>query len=71
MHWYQSLEIVPLIVSIQETFSTIRNEELQKYRRRKLKHLSDDDFAIVEELTNQIIVQDIAHTYFLFKRFIG
>jgi hypothetical protein len=58
-------------VSIQETFSTIRNEELQKYRRRKLKHLSDDDFAIVEELTNQIIVQDIAHTYFLFKRFIG
>jgi len=55
LHWYQSLEIVPLIVSIQETFSTIRNEELQKYRRRKLKHLSDDDFAIVEELTNQIM----------------
>lgn len=54
-HWYESLEIVPLIVSIQGTFETIKNKELLKYRRRKLKHLTQEDFSVVEELACQIM----------------
>jgi glutamyl-tRNA reductase len=59
LHWYDSLQIVPLIAKIQESFETIRNNELKKYRRRKLKHLEDDDFAIIEELTRQIMTKTL------------
>ncbi len=59
LHWYESLQIVPLIAKIQKTFETIRNDELKKYRRRKLKHLEDKDFAIIEELTRQIMTKTL------------
>ncbi|MCX8123788.1 MAG: glutamyl-tRNA reductase [Spirochaetes bacterium] len=59
MNWYDSLQIVPLITKIQQTFETIRNEELKKYRRRKLKHLDDSDFEIIEELTRQIMTKTL------------
>ena len=29
--------------------------ELHKFRNKKMKHLSDEDFEIVEELTRQIM----------------
>jgi glutamyl-tRNA reductase len=59
LHWYDSLQIVPLIAKIQESFETIRTDELKKYRRRKLKHLDDKDFAIIEELTRQIMTKTL------------
>ncbi len=30
LHWYESLQIVPLIAKIKESFETIRNDELKK-----------------------------------------
>ncbi|HOJ29548.1 MAG TPA: glutamyl-tRNA reductase [Spirochaetota bacterium] len=59
LHWYESLQIVPLIAKIKESFETIRNNELKKYRRRKLKHLNNEDFAIIEELTHQIMTKTL------------
>ncbi len=55
LDWYEGLEIVPLIVELQENFEAIRLQELDKYRRRKLKHLNENDMGIVEELTKQIL----------------
>jgi glutamyl-tRNA reductase len=55
LDWYEGLEIVPLIVRMQNIFNTIRDQELRKYRRRQLKHLSDDDLELVEDLTKQIV----------------
>lgn len=59
LHWYDSLQIVPLIAKIKKSFETIRNNELKKYRRRKLKHLKDEDFGIIEELTRQIMTKTL------------
>ena len=55
LEWYKTLKIVPAIIQLQKTFDNVRETELKKYRRRKLKHLSDEDFAIIEELTNKIM----------------
>ena len=53
--WYEGLEVIPLIVGIQDKFNKIRREELDKYKRRKLKHIKDEDFKIIEEMTSQIM----------------
>ena len=55
VEWYEGLEMVPLIVRLQESFNRIRERELDKYRRRGLKHLSEEEFAVVDELTKQIV----------------
>jgi len=54
-NWYKTLKIVPTIMRLQETFDYSRKNELNKYRRRKLKHLSNEDFAIIDELTSKIM----------------
>ncbi|HOO72774.1 MAG TPA: glutamyl-tRNA reductase [Spirochaetota bacterium] len=59
MQWYEELEIVPVIESIRNTFNTIRDREVNKYRRRKLKHLSDEDFRVIDELTRQIMTKTL------------
>ncbi len=53
--WYEGLDLVPMIQKIRETFDSIREQEFEKYSRRKLKHLSDEDMLLVEELTKQIM----------------
>ena len=53
--WYEGLAVVPIIVNIQNKFDEIRTNELDRYKRRKLKHLPEEDFKIIEELTNQIM----------------
>lgn len=53
--WYEGLAIVPIIVNIQKKFEEIREIELDKYKRKKLKHLQQDDLTIIEELTKQIM----------------
>ncbi len=57
--WYEQLEVVPVIVKMQKTFENIRRSELRKYRKRKMKHLSEEDFHLVEELTNQIMTKSL------------
>lgn len=61
MAWYGRLSLVPAIVRIKDKFDGIRKGELSRYRRRKLKHLSDGDFKIIEELTRQIMTKTL-HT---------
>jgi glutamyl-tRNA reductase len=65
--WYEGLVVVPAIVSIQDRFDDIRCRELAKYRKRKLKHLSDEDFKLIEDLTNQIMTKTM-HNPIMFLR---
>ncbi|HRZ27981.1 MAG TPA: hypothetical protein P5295_14345, partial [Spirochaetota bacterium] len=52
-------------------FNGIRERETAKYRRRKLKHLSDDDFRIVEELTRQIMSKTLHNPIMALKQISG
>jgi len=59
MEWHEGLAAVPAISRIQEKFEEIRRRELDRYRKKRLKHLSDEDFHLVEELTNQIMTKTL------------
>lgn len=59
MEWYEGLAAVPAISRIQEKFEEIRRRELERYRKKKLKHLSAGDYRIIEELTNQIMTKTL------------
>lgn len=65
--WYEGLEVIPLIVGIQDKYNNIRREELDKYKRRKLKHLDDDDFKIIEEMTSQIMSKTLHNPIMFLK----
>lgn len=67
--WYEGLAIVPAIVNIQNRFDEIRAAELDRYRRRKLKNLSEDDFKIVEDLTRQIMTKTLHNPISYLKRY--
>ncbi len=66
--WRDELKLEPTIVNIQKKFDEIRREELARYRRRKLKHLSDEDFALIEDLTNQIMTKTLHNPIMNLKR---
>jgi glutamyl-tRNA reductase len=53
--WQNEISVTPAITNIQNKFDEIRSMELERYRKKKLKHLSNEDFEIVEELTKQIM----------------
>jgi len=57
--WKNELSVTPVITSIQNRFEEIRCMELERYRKKKLKHLSPEDFAVVEELTKQIMTKTL------------
>jgi len=59
MEWHEGLAAVPAISRIQEKFEEIRRRELDRYRKKRLKHLSDEDFHLIEELTNQIMTKTL------------
>ena len=69
IEWYEGLEIVPTIVKIQNKFDHIRKNEINRYRRRKLKHLSDKDFSLVEELTKQIMTKTLHNPIATLKKY--
>jgi len=69
LKWYEGLLVVPIIVNIQNKFNDIRKNELLKYRRRKLKHFSDEDFQIIEELTAQIMTKTLHNPIMYIKSF--
>ncbi len=53
--WYEGLEMVPMIVRMQQSFEKIREMEMEKYRKRRGKLISDEELNLVDELTRQII----------------
>jgi glutamyl-tRNA reductase len=53
--WYDEQCITPSITALKNKFDEIRKMELQKFRTKKLKHFSEDDYQLVEELTLQIM----------------
>jgi glutamyl-tRNA reductase len=55
INWNDELSITPTIAVIKNKFNEIRENELKKYKNKKLKNLSDDDFRYVEELTFRIM----------------
>ncbi len=55
VNWYDEHTIAPTITVIKNKFDEIRESELAKYRSRKMKHLSEEDFKLVEEITSQIM----------------
>jgi glutamyl-tRNA reductase len=59
MGWCRGLAAVPAISRIQDRFEEIRVSELERYRKKKLKHLSDEDFKIIEDLTTQIMTRTL------------
>ena len=68
-NWLESLIIVPAIVTIQEKFEKIRKNELARYRRKKLKHFSEEDFQIIEDLTNQIMTKTLHNPIMYLRSF--
>ena len=54
MYWYESLAVVPLIKNLHDHLNRIRSEEVGKVLG-KLSHLSEDDRALVEKLSVQIV----------------
>ena len=55
VNWYDELSIAPTITMIKNKFDQIRETELVKYRNKKMKHLSEEDFKLVEDITRQIM----------------
>lgn len=71
MRWMADLQIAPVIETMRNAFNGIRERETAKYRRRKLKHLSDEDFRIVEELTRQIMSKTLHNPIMALKHISG
>jgi glutamyl-tRNA reductase len=67
--WYEGLIIVPAIVRMQDRLDVIRKNELEKYRKRKLKHLKEEDFKIVEDLTKQIMTKTLHNPIMHLKKY--
>ena len=67
--WYEGLAVVPAIVKIRNEFDEIRKSELERYRRRRLKHLSDEDFRAIEDLTRQIMTKTLHNPIAYLKRY--
>jgi len=67
--WYESLEIVPIIVKLQNIFNDVRISELDRYLRRKMKHFSKDDFKLVEDITKQIMTKTLHNPIMALKRY--
>ena len=69
MEWYCELEIIPIITRINRTFEEVRESELKKFRRKKMKHLSDEDFRLVEELSENIMNKTLHNPIMAIKRY--
>ena len=68
IEWFQGLAVAPAIVSIRKTFDHIRARELERFRRKKMKHLGEQDFALIEELTRQIMTKSLHNPIMNLKR---
>ena len=68
MEWQSELELTPTIVNLQRKFDEIRMNELTRFRGKKMKHLSAEDFALVEELTQAIMNRTLHNPIINLKR---
>ena len=68
MEWQGELELTPTIVNLQRKFDEIRQNELSRFRSKKMKHLSDEDFALVMELTETIMNRTLHNPIMNLKR---
>ncbi len=53
--WCSEQSLTPTIVALKNKFEEIRLAELEKFRQKKMKHLSEKDFMLIEELTSSIM----------------
>lgn len=53
--WCEESSLAPMITAIKNKFDDIRVCEVEKFRNRKMKHFSDEDFKLVQELTETIM----------------
>ncbi|MBN2039292.1 MAG: glutamyl-tRNA reductase [Spirochaetes bacterium] len=67
--WYEGLSIVPAIRYVKDKYNNIRKNEIERYRKSRLKHLSDRDFEIIEQLTKQIMKKTLHDPIMYFKKF--
>lgn len=66
--WHDELSIAPTITAIKNKFNEIRENELGRYRNRKMKHFSEEDFRLIEELTSQIMNKTLHNPIINLKR---
>lgn len=67
--WYRELEVTPTITRIRQQFDEIRRAELDRYRKKRLKHLSDEDMALVEDMTRQIMTKTLHNPIMNLKKY--
>ncbi len=53
--WCEESSLAPTIIAIKSKFEEIRTGEIAKFRNRKMKNFSEEDFQLVEELTLSIM----------------
>jgi glutamyl-tRNA reductase len=53
--WFDEYTLAPTIAALKNSFESIRHNELKKFRNKKMKHFSDEDFTLVVELTEAIM----------------
>lgn len=53
--WYDEHCLAPTITALKNKFDEIRLNEIEKFRTKKMKHFSEEDLKVVEELTAQIM----------------
>ncbi|HQO39696.1 MAG TPA: glutamyl-tRNA reductase [Spirochaetota bacterium] len=53
--WCSEQSLTPTIVAIKNKFEEIRQNELDRFRQKKMKHLTEDDFKLIDELTLSIM----------------
>lgn len=69
--WYDEHCLAPTITALRNKFDEIRLGEIRKFRNRKMKHFSEDDFKIVEELTAQIMKKTLHNPIINLKKCSG
>jgi len=53
--WCEESSLAPTITAIKNKFDEIRTGELERNRNKKMKHFSEEDFRLIEELTLSIM----------------
>jgi glutamyl-tRNA reductase len=67
-YWYHEQSATPVISGMRKAFDDIRKQELQRYRQSPLKDLTEEQFALVEELTTQIMTKTLHRPILSLKR---
>lgn len=69
--WYDEHCLAPTITALNNKFEEIRLSEIRKFRNRKMKHFSEEDFKLVEELTAQIMKKTLHNPIINLKKCSG